>query len=121
MSTEHNPRPGEPWLIRSVTSSYKATAILRMKPNTTDAFEWVIVAEDGRSSIGAAELPDGWVLIGPVLPRQTSTTDECKTPAALAIIQQVREYIDRSEHRDSWGVPCVYTKDLRRILDGGGA
>ncbi|AMS02977.1 hypothetical protein BJD60_gp56 [Gordonia phage Schnabeltier] len=73
--TEHNPRPGEPWLIRSVTSSYKATAILRMKHNTTDAYEWVIVAEDGRSSVGGTELPDGWVLIEPVLPRRHPLPD----------------------------------------------
>ncbi|UTN93575.1 hypothetical protein SEA_OREGANO_62 [Gordonia phage Oregano] len=39
--------------------------------------------------------------------------------AALATLQQVREYIDTHEHPDDWGVPCVYTKGLRELLDGG--
>lgn len=31
-------------------------------------------------------------------------------------LNAVHAYINENEHPDDWGVPCVYTKDLRAIL-----
>ncbi|AON97411.1 hypothetical protein SEA_NYCEIRAE_48 [Gordonia phage Nyceirae] len=74
MTTERNPRLGEPWRVRSTKSSYTATGILRWKPGADDEREWVIVGSDGRSHIGGADLPNGWVLVAPLplLPLSTA-------------------------------------------------
>lgn len=37
-------------------------------------------------------------------------TDAEKIAAVIA-------YIETREHRDDWGVPCIYTNGLREILD----
>jgi hypothetical protein len=32
------------------------------------------------------------------------------------ILEAVRAYIREHEHLDDWGVPCVYTDDLRKLI-----
>ncbi|QKY80050.1 FtsK-like DNA translocase [Gordonia phage Doggs] len=81
--TNRQPRPGEPWHIRSTTTSYRATGILRMAC-TTDQYEWVIVAEDGRSHLGGSELPDGWELVAPWESSLPTRTTAPSPPAGSA-------------------------------------
>jgi hypothetical protein len=35
---------------------------------------------------------------------------------AYTDLEAVRDYIRTHEHRDDWGVPCVYTEKLRLLL-----
>lgn len=32
------------------------------------------------------------------------------------MLEEARAFIRYAEHKDDWGVPCVYTQKLRKIL-----
>ncbi|ANA85240.1 Arc-like repressor [Gordonia phage BritBrat] len=49
-----------------------------MKPKADDAYEWVIVADDGRSSIG--DLPDDLQLVAPVPTSRSVAPPRPQTP-----------------------------------------